>query len=302
MIPYRFLIIIIFQLALVSCGTKKSETIVCGDDQVIIFDNETSDKENVNILWNWQAPDATDLPSHYQKYLISIDECKPVNNNKEILITSSSGAVVLIDRETKKSLFYAHVPNAHSAELLPGNRVIVALSLSPDGNSPQLYDLSKSEKIIFKDSLYFAHGVIWMKKTKSLFALGYDVLRRYSLKDWKSEKPVLHLEKTWTLPDIEGHDLNRISSKKLIITTINGVWIFDISEEKFYPFHLLDGVKNVKSVNYSESDKKLIYTKGEISWWTHNIYFKNPDKTVKFPEIRLYKARPVPRAHTTSLY
>ena len=58
------------------------------------------------------------------------------------------------DRETKKSLFYAHVPNAHSAEYLPKDRIAVALSTHSAGNSLELYELNKPEKVIFRDSLF----------------------------------------------------------------------------------------------------------------------------------------------------
>jgi hypothetical protein len=47
----------------------------------------------------------------------------------------------------------------------------------------------------------------------------------------------------------------------------------------------------MKSVNYNETKDRLVYTKGEISWWTHNIYCKNPDKTIVIPGINLYKVR-----------
>lgn len=133
-----------------------------------------------------------------------------------------------------------------------------------------------------------------MPEVKQLFALGYDELRAYSLGKWKTEKPELQLLKKWKLPDNGGHDLTAISDAKLILTTTNGVWIFDTSDEQFSPFELLNQVGNVKSVNYNETTKKLIYTKGEISWWTHNIYCRNPDRIFTIPEINLYKVRVIP--------
>jgi hypothetical protein len=126
---------------------------------------------------------------------------------------------------------------------------------------------------------------------KSLYALGYNELRRYSLKNWNSDKPELQLEKTWKLPDNGGHDLSSISETKLVLTTSKSVWVFNLIEEQFSPFELLNQISNVKSVNYNAATKKLVYTKGEISWWTHNIYFKNPDKTLSLPNINLYKVR-----------
>ena len=291
----KWIPVTIFLLTMVSCDKRPDEIIACGDDQVIVIDSKASDKEDVRILWRWKVSEAKDLPDPYQKYLIPTDECKPVEGNKKILITSSGGGVVLVDRKSKKSLFYAHSPMAHSAEILPNNRVVIALSTHPDGNSLEVYDLNESERVIFKDSLYSGHGVVWMNKMKSLFALGYNELRRYSLKNWNSDKPELQLEDKWILPDNGGHDLISISETGLILTTTKSVWVFNIPEEQFSPFELLGQVSNIKSVNYNESVKELVYTKGEISWWTHNIYCKNPDKTLIIHEINLYKARVNPK-------
>ncbi len=287
----KYMTLIILLLALTCCDRKPGEIIACGDDQVIVIDRKKSDKENVSIIWRWKVSDATDLPEVYQKYMVPTDECKPVDRARKILITSSGGGVVLVDRRTKKCLFYAHVPMAHSAELLPGGKVVVALSTDPDGNSLEVFDLKNSDKVIFKDSLYSGHGVVWMPVPESLFALGYNELREYSLKNWNSEKPELHLKRKWVLPDNGGHDLSSVSDNGLILTTANGVWVFNLREEQFYPFELLNQTKNVKSVNFNESTGELVYTKGEISWWTHNIYCLNPDKILIIPAINLYKAR-----------
>lgn len=287
----KWLVIITLLIILTSCANKPSEIFACGDDQVIVIERKTSKNEDVNISWRWKVSDATDLPLVYQKYMIPTDECKPVDGNKKILITSSGGGVVLVDRKTKRSLFYAHVPMAHSATYLPNDRIVVALSTASGGNSIELYDVKKSEEVIFKDSLYSGHGVVWLPEIERLFALGYNELRAYSLRNWYTDKPELQLLKKWILPDNGGHDLTSISDTKLILTTTNGVWVFNTPDEQFYPFELLNQVRNVKSINYNETTKELVYTKAEISWWTHNIYCKNPDKIFTIPEINLYKVR-----------
>lgn len=282
-------------LLFTACSEAADEIIACGDDQVIIIDRNKSADTNVFITWKWKIGEIDDLPGDYLKYMRTTDECKPVDNNKKILIASSSGGVVLTDRKTKKSLFYAYVPMAHSAELLPGDRIVVALSTNPEGNCIQLFDIGKPDKVIYQDSLYSGHGVVWMPRYQRLFALGFDELRSYSLKDWDTDNPSLQPDRKWQLPDNGGHDLNNITDDRLIITTHNGVWIFDIPDEQFREFELLKDVRNVKSVNYNESTGELLYTKGEISWWTHNIYSRNPDKTITVPDIDLYKTRVIRR-------
>ena len=276
------------------CGSVPMNLITCGDDQVIVIDYESSDTNNLNILWRWDASEATDLPEIVQDYMSAIDDCKPVDDNKKILITSSGGGVVLVDRNTKQTLFYTHAPNAHSAEWLPNNRIAVALSTASGGNSIELYDVDKPGVVLFKDSLYSGHGVVWIPETEQLFALGYSELREYSLKNWDTKKPELHLENSWEIPGTSGHDLLSVSASRLILTSNDGVWNFNIPKEEFTPFTPLESVQNVKSVNFDEITQRLIYTKGEISWWTHHIYCKNPDKIIAVPDIHVYKVRIIP--------
>jgi hypothetical protein len=286
-------VIVLALLASSGCKSSSDETVVCGDDMVLIIDNKASDSTDVKVNWSWKVSEASDLPADYQKLMIPTDECKPVNGGRSILITSSGGGAVLVDRDTKKTLFYARVPMAHSAEMMPGNRIVVALSTAEGGNSIELYNAGEPERILFRDSLYSGHGVVWMEKMRKLLALGFDELRSYSLQDWDTDKPELKLEKTWKLPDESGHDLVFVNDNTLLITTHHNVWLFDTKKENFRPFSMLDGTDNVKSVNYNEQTGELIYTKAEESWWTHNIYFRDPDKIVTLPDLKIYKVRKI---------
>ena len=283
---------LIISFFFVACNKPAGELILCGDDKILIIDEQASNGSDVKIVWSWQASDAaSQLPEAYQRYLRTMDECKPVDGGKNILATSSSGGVLLIERATKKILFYAYVPNAHSADVLPGGRIAVALSTHQDGNSLELYDRNQPEKVLFKDSLYSGHGVIWNDKRQRLYALGYDDLREYSLLNWNTSSPSLKLEKKWIIPGISGHDLFPVSDNELLITEHYGVHSFDISAEKFTPFEPLKTAANVKSVNYISKTQKLVYTIAEESWWTFNIYIRNPDKTINIPDIKMYKVR-----------
>jgi len=273
------------------CGRGSEKIIVCGDDQVIMIDYETSDTNHLNILWKWDASEAMDLPKIFREYMRSTDDCKPVDDHKKILISSSGGGVVLVDIKTKQTLFYAHAPNAHSAEWLPKNRIVVALSTASGGNSIELYDVDQPGVVLFKDSLYSGHGVVWIPDTEQLYALGYSELREYSLKNWHTEEPALHLENTWKIPGTSGHDLISVSASRLILTNHEGVWNFNIPTEEFTPFTPLESVPNVKSVNFEKITGSLIYTKAETSWWTHNIYCRNPDKIIAVPDMHVYKVR-----------
>ncbi len=277
-----------------ACGPKKElyEIIASGDDKILIIDEKTSDEVDVNVVWSWQASEvAAQLPEIYRDHLRTIADCKSVDNDTKLLVVFSSGCVVLLDRTTKKCLFYTRAANAHSADFLPNNRIAVALSVKPEGNAVEIYDVAKPEQVLYRDSLYSGHGAVWMPERNRFYALGYDQLREYSLADWESASPKLHLEKTRIIPVESGHDLSPVSDNKLLISGHEGVCMFDIMQDKFIPFKPLQSTKDVKSVYYDENTQKTIYTKAEEEWWTHHIYLKNPDKKLIVPNIDLYKVR-----------
>ena len=286
------IVFFVFCFFFAGCNHQSREIIACGDDQIIILDEQTSDGRNLKTVWSWKVADAsTQLPDVYQEYLIPLDDCKSVDGGKNLLATSSRGGVVLIERTTKKCLFHAYAPMAHSADMLPNGLIAVALSTHANGNSIELYDRNRPEQVLYKDSLYSGHGVVWNAKRQRLYALGYDELREYSPVDWDTPSPALKLERKWTIPGIGGHDLFPVSDDQLLISEHHGVHSFDISGETFSPFEPLSSAEHVKSVNYIGESKKLMYTQAEESWWTYNIYLRNPDKTINIPEVKLYKAR-----------
>ncbi len=284
----------LFLLLSSGCGKSKAkEIIVCGEDQALIINVDESEDHHIDVLWSWKASEYLDsqVPVEYKEYMKSLDECKPVDNGSKILLTSSSGGVLLLDRESKKTLFYARVPMAHSADLLPNGRIVVALSTSVEGNSLELYDIQKPEQVLFKDSLYSGHGAVWQESNETLYALGFDELRAYSLKDWETSSPSLHLEKVWKTPIERGHDLIAVTDNELIFTGHNGVYWFDIAKESFTPFEPLADRENIKSVNYNKETGYMVYTQAEINFWTHHIYMENPKKVLTIEDIDLYKVR-----------
>ncbi|MDR2765288.1 MAG: DUF6528 family protein [Tannerella sp.] len=157
--------------------------------------------------------------------------------------------------------------------------------LNPAAPKKQYANAVNAGKFTIKD---FAKG---MPERERLYALGFDELREYSLKNRETVSPALQRERTWTLPENGGHDLSRVSGDLLLVTAARDVYRFHITQEHFTPFEWLQGVPDVKSVNYSETTGQLIYTKAEESWWTHHIYLKQPDRTLTLPDIRLYKVR-----------
>ena len=271
---------------------KKDWLAVCGNGMVRIIDMAESDSTDVKEVWRWDKDDPqANLPKGYDKLMRNVDECKFVDNNTKMLLTASGDGMMLIDIETKAILSYAHVPMAHSADLLPGKRIAVALSTHKKGNALEIYDIATPEKVVFRDSLYSGHGVVWNEKRQRLYALGYKELREYELVNWDSDQPSLRQVKMWEIPMKSGHDLSPVDKDRMLVSAHEGVMWFDINKEEFSPFEPLHNVENVKSVNYDPKTEKLIYTKGEIKWWTHHIYQENPNKVITMDSLNVYKVR-----------
>lgn len=285
------LILFFFPSSIYAQTNGVNELIICGDTAVYIIDYDKTKDSIPYITWQWSAMNS-ELPEDFKENMRSTDECKPVNNGSQILNTSSGGGVVLVDRKSKEAIFYAHVVNAHSAELLPNNRIVVAGSTGESGNCLNIYDLNESGSIVYSDSLYSAHGVVWDEENEILYALGYDELRKYNLQNWESSSPSIELIKTIKIPGISGHDLNTTPDKdQLILTETNSVWIFNKKEDSFEEYKPMAGYDHVKSVDFHPQSNQLVYIKAEEEWWSNNIYFKDPSKRIYIGDTRIYKVR-----------
>src|SRR5690606_40339083 len=69
----------------------KGSLLACGEDKVLIIDPEKG-TDSTAVIWSWSVQEAkADMPERYQKLLVPFDECKPIDNNSKILLTSSGG-------------------------------------------------------------------------------------------------------------------------------------------------------------------------------------------------------------------
>lgn len=267
--------------------------VVCGDDKVLIVDASQSDSTHNEVLWQWTMEDTkAQLPKEYWNRFLFMDECKPVDKNRLLLVTSSSDASMVIDIAKKKCIFYAYTPMAHSIELLPRKKVVVALSTRETGNSLEVYDLRHSDHRLFRDSLYSGHGVYWCPVRKKLYAIGGDELRIYRLEKWRTKHPALSLAQTLALPVGGAHDLTPLGSDSLLISCTKGIYVFNMNCQCIDRYEPLRAFSKLKSVNIDHTTGRMVYTKAEESWWTHHVYFMNPEKKLCFPDINLYKVRP----------
>ena len=197
-----------------------SDLAVCGSDEVFILDLRGDAPKKV---WSWRAASHPELPEELRGKFGSIDECKPVEGGRKILVSSSGGAVALLERASGKVRFYAGVPNAHSAEIVPGNRVVAASSYKEDGNRLLLYDLDVPDKPLASEVFTGAHGMVWDEERELLWALGDSELRSYQIR-----QNGLVMKMSRALPNPEGHDLRPVpGTSALLLTTGQHVWLFD---------------------------------------------------------------------------
>lgn len=263
-----------------------TELLVCGDSLLRIFPGKPP-TIGTTPVFTWHVGEARHLPTKAYQQFRSIDDCKPHPRRNEVLLTSSSGGVGVLDRATKQLRFYAPGPNAHSAEWLPGERIAVALSTAPGGNRIQVYALAQPDRPVWSDSLYSAHGLVWDANRRVLYALGYDQLREY-----EPAATGFTLRKTHPLPDADGHELQAIpGTDSLLVSTHGGVWSFDRRTQTFRPFAPLAGVPLVKSVAFYPTDRRRVaYVRAEESWWGKSLYFLG-ERPVRFDGVKLYKIR-----------
>lgn len=263
----------------------------CGNDQVREL---RIGAEGATELWRWNATYAQDLPAEYRGPLLAhIDDCKPVDGGRKLLVTSSTGATVLIERETGKVLFRAKTPQAHSAALLPGDLIAVALSKHAAGNTLELYDSRHSEKPLQTIPLPSGHGAVWDDKRTRLFALSYDLVQAFRL-DQSKEGPRLVETARWTLPGRrDGHDLSPTVDGTYYVTTDDGAWLFNPDDGRFLPYEPLNPKLRVKAV--SAMGSRVAWVQAEESWWAHGFTVMQPDGShpLRLPtdKLQLYKVR-----------
>ncbi len=282
--------------ALAHPATAADRLYACGDDQVreYRFEGNTASES-----WRWTAASARDLPAAYRTtWLAHIDDCKPVDGGRAILVTASTGGVVLIDRATGRVTFRATAPMAHSADLLPGGRIAVALSIHRAGDRLELYDRTRSETPLLHVPLPSGHGAVWDADRRQLFALSHDLIQAYTVGGTKAA-PTLSEAARWTLPGRrDGHDLSRRADGRYLVTTDDGVWTFDPGltdpvATSFTAFAALNPKLRVKAV--SAAGGRLAWVQAEESWWANGFTIARADGSaparVPVTGMHLYKVR-----------
>ena len=271
---------------------ENDRLIVCGGSEVIMIKAEPGEVTKADWVWSWRATDSPQIRPEQAEWFRSTDECKPVG--EEILITSSSGGVALIDRKTKACRFLTFAKNAHSACLLPNHRIAVAASFGGD----ELMIFRIDPKVVHqpdpvaRSPLHGAHGALWDAERKRIWALGESELQ---LIHWQEvgETAEIVVEKSWKLPTAGGHDLSPTNDRsRLFITSNSAVYRFDKDSGAFTPDALLGEQAKVKSVDQHAATGAVVYHQGAgKNWWSDTLRFRGSGDVIRIPRRKLYKAR-----------
>ncbi len=137
-------------------GGGRGPLYACGDEQVREY---ALSGDKAEEAWRWTASQAPDLPAEYRSRLLAhIDDCKPVEGGKAILVTASEPWWVLIDRASGKVRFRATAPDGAFGDLLPGGYAGGgAGSINKAGDRLELYKLARNEKPLLSQPLPSGH-------------------------------------------------------------------------------------------------------------------------------------------------
>jgi hypothetical protein len=268
-----------------------NELILCGGDEVFIVNLDQGSQK----VWTWRAAEQTSLPEMMRSKFGSVDECKPIDKGRRILLTSSGDGVAVVNRETGQVDFWATVPNAHSADLLPNNRIAVAASHKEGlpGDRLIVFDLDQAAQEMCSEELPRGHGVVWDEERGVVWALAHEDIRLFELVNWNTDEPSLKLRTTIALPEGGGHELSPIvGTPFLAVSTYPHCYLFDRDKHTFGLHSDLSDHKDVKCIAHHPTTGQIAYIQGEGGhWWAERVHFLNPSEQLHLPGARLYKAR-----------
>jgi len=270
---------------------EPARLLCCGGPEVFLIAADIEKPAEKDRSWRWRAADSPEIPREMHTQFRTTDECKPCGDF--VLITASSGGVALVRRKDKSCAFFTSAKNAHSACLLPGERLAVAASYG--GDEMRIYALDRSGADVAplaRLELKGAHGALWDNGRQRLWALGEKELLLLELRG-KGKDTELKAEKRWDLPTAGGHDLAFArDGRYLLITTNTKVYRFDGKEGRFDPLRPLADQGRLKSVDEHPTTGAIVYHQGqEKEWWSDTIRFADDEKTIRIQGERFYKAR-----------
>ena len=267
--------------------------IVVGAEQaqtrIVMLDPDVVSPEPAKIVWEWKpSKDANIKAAGLAGKFDNVDECKPSDDGKRILVCASSCGFAVVDVATTNAVAAGCVnlpgqfANLHSVCELPDGNLVVAGS---QGGGLMVVDIKSKPFLrsshVTTNDYRGAHGALWDAKRNCLWATGEKPLTRFF---YDPKTKTLKRDKSW---DVEkpfsglcGHDLvwgdeehNRIAS-----TLGNGIAALDLeSADKTDMMEISETLPgNVKGLSYAGGERLAVYLdntafKGK-PWTTINIH------------------------------
>ena len=286
-------------LAVVLCmislyGKDLRNQILCSNQKtrdVLVMDVDGDWSKPESILWKWNPEGDPNIPPERLKAFNHMDETKVVNGGKQILVTSSTGGMALLDVETKQSVFAAYPGGSpHSADLLPDGTIVTASSA---GNKLMLFSRRDGDKAPYKTFMLTfadAHGVVWDKLLGLVWAVGKEavICCRYN---FDKENPQLTIVESFPLTPNPywGHDLILLEKDHKLLMTGRTMIEFDTMTGKSRQFLKRKSVKSISI--HPETGEQLVQIPKE-NYWNDTVTLLNGDRKWTLPDnAKIYKAR-----------
>ena len=288
-------LVLLLLLGMISLNAKDLRNqILCSNQatrDVLVMDVDGDWSKPESILWKWNPEGDPNIPPDRLKRFNHIDETKVVNGGKQILVTSSTGGMALVDVETKQSVFTGYPGGStHSADLLPDGTIITA---SSTGNFLMVFTRKDGEKTAhktFKLTFADAHGVVWDKLLGLVWAVGKEavICCRYN---FDVENPQLTIVESFPLKPnpFWGHDLILLEKERKLLMTGRTMLEFDTMTGQFKQFLKRKSVKSISI--HPETGAQIVQIPKE-NYWSDTIIELNGDRKWTLPgNAKIYKAR-----------
>ena len=275
-------------------GKDLRNQILCSNQatrDVLVMDVDGDWSKPESILWKWNPEGDPNIPADRLKRFNHIDETKVVNGGKQILVTSSTGGMALVDVATKQSVFTGYPGGStHSADLLPDGTIITA---SSTGNFLMVFtrkDGDKTAHKTFKLTFADAHGVVWDKLLGLVWAVGKEavICCRYN---FDYENPQLTIVESFPLKPNPywGHDLILLEKERKLLMTGRNMLEFDTMTGQYKLFLKRKSVKSISI--HPETGEQLVQIPKE-NYWNDTVTLLNGDRKWTLPgNAKIYKAR-----------
>ena len=273
--------------------------LLCGRHRLRVLRIEGGEQEE---LFSYHLADAAELDAQQREWMAwyhSTDDAKPVCGGR-MLITSVGGCVAFLEPESRRLTVFAWANGAHSAEMVPGGLVAVAISNRTDRGTPEdghrvaLYDPRRPFEELWQDAFRSAHGAVWDAERSLLWVVGYEELRTYRLCAGAPQSQCLVRDSCWRLPWTGGHDLQPVpGGRDLLLSVSAGALLFDRDTREFRAHPFLGSVPKIKSLSMHLRSRRLAVVQAEEQYGSYagRVRLYDPPGEVVISGPPVYKAR-----------